>query len=146
MAANGGYALPDTVLLAPAQPGVVAFNDGGVRRLAAQHHDAVASLVTSASPAKPGEELTIYLVGMGTTDTVVPSADIPPSGTLAKVMDVPIVMIGGKIAPLSYSGLTPSYVGLYQVNLTVPDGVSGEVPVVITQNGVEANPTFLVVQ
>jgi len=145
VAANGGYALPDSILVAPAQPGVFYFDDGGVARLTAQHFSDY-SLVTSASPAKPGETLTIYLIGMGGTNPPVASADLPPVGTLARAVEPPTVMIGGKQAALSFSGLNPGFVGLYQINLTVPDGVSGELPVVITQDGVEANSTFLVVK
>jgi uncharacterized protein (TIGR03437 family) len=42
--------------------------------------------------------------------------------------------VGGVKVPALFSGLTPSFVGLYQVNIQVPEGVpSGDsVPVVIT--------------
>jgi uncharacterized protein (TIGR03437 family) len=142
--ANGGYTLPDTILLAQTQPGVVAFSDG---RLVAQHSDAVASLVTATSPARPGETITIYLVGMGETDPpVATSAPSPSVEPLARVKSQPTVTIGGKSPTILYAGLTPFLVGLYQITMTLPADVSGDLPVIITQDGVEANATVLTVR
>ena len=75
VAANGAYTLPDSIFLAPATPGVVAFAD---KRLVAQHGDY--TLITPESPGKPGEAITIYLVGMGATDPTVASA-VPPQAS-----------------------------------------------------------------
>src|SRR5205814_7045515 len=127
-------------LLAVAEPGVVAFADG---RLVAQHSDAVASLVSPDSPARQGEVITVYLVGMGETDPpVATAAPAPGVEPLARVKVQPTVTIGGLTASMIYSGLTPFAVGLYQITLTVPTGISGtDLPVVITQNVVDTNAT-----
>jgi len=144
VATPGGITLPDTISLAKAQPGVVAFSD---RRVVAQHSDATASLITPASPAKPGEVITMYLVGMGPTNPSVPSSSPSPGAEpLARVVSQPTITIGGKEANIIYAGLTPFAVGLYQATLFVPDGVTGDLPVVISQNGVEANTTVLPVR
>ncbi|MBI2818952.1 MAG: hypothetical protein HYX73_03150, partial [Acidobacteria bacterium] len=52
--------------------------------------------------------------------------------------------IGGVEVPVSYAGLTPGYVGLYQVNVTLSGGVptGDNLPVVIRQNGIESNPNL----
>ena len=49
--------------------------------------------------------------------------------------------IGGIAATVQFAGLSPGYVGLYQVNVVVPKGVTvgPAVPVVITQNGISSN-------
>jgi hypothetical protein len=47
-------------------------------------------------------------------------------------------------AAILFAGLTPGLVGLYQVNFTVPaDAVNGELPLVLTQVGVQSNSTIL---
>lgn len=74
LTANGMVTTLPEIYLAPAQPGVAAFPDG---RLIAQHADY--KLVDAANPAKPGEALILYLVGMGATTPAVPSGAPSPS-------------------------------------------------------------------
>ncbi len=138
---NDAFTLPETVDLVPVVPGTVAFADG---RLVAQHADY--SLVTPENPAKPGEPLTIYLVGMGATDPAVASGVASPGDPLAYAKVKPAVTVDGQTAELIFWGLTPGGVGLYQINFKVPENASaGELDVVITQGGVKANVTRLVV-
>ncbi len=142
ISSNGGYTLPQPMDLVPVAPGVVAFPDGS---LVAQHSDY--SLVSSTSPAKPGETLTIYLVGMGATSVTVPSGAASPADPLAVVSNSAQVTIDGQTAQTVFTGLTPGGVGLYQINLTVPPTAkAGKLPVVITQAGVTTNATTLLVQ
>jgi uncharacterized protein (TIGR03437 family) len=54
------------------------------------------------------------------------------------------VTIGAVKAKVSFSGLAPGFVGLYQVNAVVPAGLaSGNQPVVITVGGAKSNSTLL---
>jgi len=86
----------------------------------------------------------MYLVGLGATDPSVASGTSSPSSTLAKVTDTPTVTVDALPASVAFAGLTPGFVGLYQINFQVPAGAhSGEVEVDVTQNGVAANPTLL---
>jgi uncharacterized protein (TIGR03437 family) len=53
------------------------------------------------------------------------------------------VTIGNVPAPeISYAGLSPYFVGLYQVNVKVPVGVkaANDVPVVITSGNLQSQP------
>jgi adhesin/invasin len=45
------------------------------------------------------------------------------------------VTIGGLSAPVSFAGLAPGYVGLYQINVTVPQVSGDALPVVVTVAG-----------
>jgi uncharacterized protein (TIGR03437 family) len=138
---NNQVSLPQTIALAPATPGTVAFLDG---TLVAQHADY--RLVTDDLPAKPDEPIRIYLVGMGATDPPVASGVASPSDPLARVPPNVRVTVDGEDAKISYAGLTPGGVGLYQIDFTVPgDAKTGKLPVVITQGDVPANSTRLTV-
>jgi uncharacterized protein (TIGR03437 family) len=56
--------------------------------------------------------------------------------------------IGGiSVAPL-FAGLTPGFVGLYQINVVIPDSSPrGElVPLLIDVNGVPSNVVYIAVQ
>ena len=124
----GGQTGTQTFTLAPASPGIFTTNGGGFGDGVIVHGDN--SLVSAAKPASPGEQVVIYATGLGETS---PSF---PTGTAANRINNTVqpvtVQIGGKDATVAYSGLTQGFVGLYQVNVIVPSGLTGSQPVVIT--------------
>jgi uncharacterized protein (TIGR03437 family) len=135
------YTLPQNIDVTPVAPATVALADG---TLVAQHADF--GLVDADRPAKPGEPLTMYLVGMGATTPPVPSGHAAPLDSLAEVQAHVQVTVDGQQAQVSFAGLTPGDVGLYQINFTVPQGVkTGKLDVVITEDSVPANATTLIV-
>jgi uncharacterized protein (TIGR03437 family) len=141
VSANGALTIPDLIDIVPVQLGVAAYTDGHV----IAQHGADFSYVTASSPAKPGEVLVIYLSGMGATNPAVKSGD-PAPGTepLARVTVAPTLTVDGQNADIGFAGLSPGFVGLYQVNFTVPPTArNGDLDVVIMQNGVPANITKL---
>ena len=150
LSVNNALTLPVMLDLVPAAPGVLSANDGPTppsvqngAHLIAQH-SADFSLVSSSNPAKPGEYLVMYLVGMGATNPSVASGAQTPSSPLASVTNQPTVTVGSQPATVAFAGLTPGFVGLYQINFQVPASASsGEVEVDVSQNGVPANPTLL---
>jgi uncharacterized protein (TIGR03437 family) len=59
----------------------------------------------------------------------------------------PTATIGGAAAPVSFSGLAPNFVGLYQVNVQVPTGLApGNQPLVLTISGASNKPVLLPVK
>ena len=64
-----------------------------------------------------------------------------PRVPLAKTIYLPSVSIAGSPANnITYSGLAPDFVGLYQINVQVPAGLpTGTQPVQITILGVSSN-------
>ncbi len=127
LSVNNALTLPLTLNIVPATPGVLSDDDGptppslqnGAHIIA--QHSADFSLVSSANPAKPGEYLVMYLVGMGATNPSVSSgAPSPSSAPLATVVLEPTVTVGGQASTVAFAGLTPGFVGLYQVNFQVP--------------------------
>jgi minor extracellular serine protease Vpr len=150
LSVGNALTVPQMLSIVPATPGVLSQDDGptasapqnGAHMIA--QHSSDYSLVTSSNPAKPGEYLIMYLVGMGATNPPVASGASSPSSPLAKVTQEPTVTVGSQSATVEFAGLTPGFVGLYQINFQVPTGASsGELEVDVSQNGVAANATML---
>src|SRR5207248_1409118 len=78
--ANGALSTPDSMQSSAVAPGVAALASGLVNA----QHGADGSLITEASPAKPGEFIVLYLAGMGLTDTPVVSGAAAPSNPPAR--------------------------------------------------------------
>jgi minor extracellular serine protease Vpr len=105
--------------LASAAPGIFNYNNGvGV----ALHPDY--SLVTATNPAQAGEVIAIYCTGLGAVTPTVTAGVAAPLSPLSVTPSFPTVTIGGQTASVSYSGLASGFVGLYQVNAMVPNGLA----------------------
>jgi uncharacterized protein (TIGR03437 family) len=140
--ANGALATPQTIQLTPAAPAVLQSTSGAV---IAEHGDG--SLITAASPATPGEYVVIFLTGMGATTSTVASGAASPSNPLARVADNPALTLNGNSIPVLFAGLTPTLVGLYQINFQIPAALTaGNYTLAVSENGVAANQTTLAVK
>jgi uncharacterized protein (TIGR03437 family) len=71
----------------------------------------------SAQPVPRGGFITIYCTGLGDVNNH-PANGVASAGETTKV--TPTVTIGGASAPVTFSGLAPGFVALYQVNAQVP--------------------------
>ena len=104
-------------------------------------------LVTLSNPVHKDDALTIYLSGMGNTSPAVEAGTPAPSDPLPSVLIPPVVTLGGIQLPVSYAGLTPGQVGVYQINVAinrrVPSGLS--IPLVVTQGGASTSANVRVV-
>ena len=120
-----------TINLSAVSPGIFTMNAAGTGDGAIFHGDS--SLVSATSPAKGGEQVVIYCTGLGATT---PSFATGTAVNAANVTTNPVtVTIGGRTATVVHSGLTAGFAGLYQVNVTVPAGLSGSQPVAMSGVG-----------
>jgi uncharacterized protein (TIGR03437 family) len=105
------------------------------------------SLVTDQNPARPGETITLYGVGFGPV-TPLPPAGTPAGGSPPSTMNpLPSAFIGATSASVSYAGLSPGSVGLYQFNVAVPDGLgAGDLPAVIRIGNQPSNVVRIAIQ
>jgi uncharacterized protein (TIGR03437 family) len=92
-------------------------------------------LVTPTNPIHPGDLVTIYLTGMGQTSPAVAAGQPAPLNPLAFALVQPLVTLGGAALSVTYAGLSPGEIGVYQINATVPSRVPGglSIPLLITQ-------------
>lgn len=76
------------------------------------------------APAAAGDGIVIYCTGLGQVSPAV-NAGVPvPASPLSQTTNAVTVTIGGHPAPVSFAGLAPGFTGLYQVNATVPSGLT----------------------
>ncbi|HEX5227818.1 MAG TPA: hypothetical protein VFW44_08915 [Bryobacteraceae bacterium] len=105
-------------------------------------------------PVKAGDVVTIYAIGLGPTTPVVPSGTASPTKPLATVPGNTQVCFG-VVTPFSqplcakpsFVGLTPNFVGLYQINVTIPSGIkagNSTVSVILEDNTASDNALLAV--
>lgn len=88
--------------------------------------------LTQNAPVLPGDYIEVYATGLGAVRT----SPLGLSETVAKME----VTIGGIAADVSYSGLSASYPGLYQLNVRVPAGLTaGRQSLVVRSEGLVSN-------
>ncbi len=140
---HGGIVSQSLVLpVVPAQPGIVNYSSNGNTFGVILH--ANYQLADTAHPVKAGETVLIYCTGLGEVKSP------PPDGAAASgqtTVATPTVTIGGAAAAVAYSGLAPEFVGLNQVNVVVPQGLtSGNQPVVLSMGSAASAAVLLPVQ
>ncbi len=140
--ASEALTVPETITIAKARPGI--FQYGNAQGIILDPF----VLIDATNPAKPGQVVVIYSTGLGPVDQQIPQGQPAPVNPLANVTTPLTVTVGGVNAPVSFAGLTPSLVGLYQINVTIPSNVTSgsAVPVVITQDGVTSNTVTIPVR
>jgi uncharacterized protein (TIGR03437 family) len=100
-----------------------------------------------SKPARPGDTLVIYAIGFGQTNPAVQTGVASPSSPLAQLSNVivhfgPRSLFGTSVPqPASFAGLSPGFVGLYQINVQVPQGVTAlnDLDMSIEYNGAFTN-------
>ena len=78
------------------------------------------SLVSRSNPIVAGDIISIYATGLGPVAPLVRSGQPGPSDPLALVFINPIVVVGDRIASVTFAGAVPGLVGTYLVNASVP--------------------------
>jgi len=138
--------LPVGVDVAPAQPAVfrdtsVAPNQGVILVVRGKEQFEA----TPSSPASEGDVIVMFCAGLGAVNPVI-AAGAQGNGQPTTI--TPTVTIGGINTTVKFSGLTPGFVGLYQINAIVPKGVpSGNtVPVTINIAGQTSPPVIMAIQ
>jgi uncharacterized protein (TIGR03437 family) len=104
--------------------------------------------VDAANPAIAGTTtVLIYCTGLGAVSNPPATGAAALAKPLSETANTPVVTIGGVPADVSFSGLAPGYVGLYQVNALVPAGVAAgsAVTVAISIGGVSSTGTATIV-
>ena len=145
MKTEAGSTAPFNVTVNNTQPGLLApssFDVNGTQYVVALFPNGVTYALppgavsgVAAQLPKPGDIITLYGVGFGQVNEGIPPGQVASGqSTLAAPLSV---SIGGAQATVSYAGLAPGYVGLYQFNVAVPSiAATNAAPVTFSLGGV----------
>jgi uncharacterized protein (TIGR03437 family) len=153
-----GVSNTQNITIAPASPAIFTAAANGVGQGVIVFANTVTIVGpvqpgTDWRPAKAGDTITVYATGLGAVTPPINdgwnSCDLSickpdfSNLTLRNTTVRPKVKIGNVNVPdnmVLFSGFAPAFAGLYQLNITIPDGVTpgGSVPVVIQMGNVSS--------
>ncbi len=114
------------------------------RTALASHHPDY-SLVSDEAPARPGRWVLLWATGLGAVTPPALYGEIPTRAARLENLDKFKVLLDGTPVPrenIGYAGLAPSWSGLYQINLKIPD-YAGPDPEIRLVAGENASPAGL---
>ena len=95
-------------------------------------------------PAKVGDTLIVYANGLGAVSPAVANG-AASLDALRSTNATPVVLIGGRQAVLAFSGLTPQFPGINQINLVVPQVSAGaSIPLQIQMGGITSTDQVVI--
>ncbi len=114
---NGIRSVAVTVPVLPAVPGIITVNSQGTGQAVALNQDN--SLNSASNPAARGSIVTIVATGEGQRNPA------GVTGVPAPAYDPPVLpaslTVGGVAASLPYAASAPGFVGLMQIDFTIPE-------------------------
>lgn len=137
---SGGASAGFEVRIENTAPAVYFDDVGGI----AFHSDM--TLVRPKSAARPGEEVGLLVTGLGRSAPALATGQAGPAEPPAEVLPPPGVMFGGMSSAVRGAWVYPGTAGYYLVVCTVPEGVSGQVPVTVAAGGAVSNAVTLAVR
>jgi uncharacterized protein (TIGR03437 family) len=144
---SGNVAAIQNVPVLRAQPGVFEYTPpgSGVRHAAAVKPDG--SVAGPANPVSRGAPISIFLTGMGPVLPVLQTGQLGPAYPPAVTYLQPVVGIAGEGVQVLFSGYAPGFLGLYQINIVIPDTApSGLVNLDVVVDGVPSQTSKIAVR
>jgi len=127
-------------------PGIFGYSQYG-NLYAVAAHGSDNALITTNDPAYRGETIVLYVTGLGPVDQQLPNGLGAPGNPPANTIDPYTVQVAGEAAQILFSGLSPGFVGVYQINLVLPgDLPAGDLPVKIYSDYANSQTVLLTVQ
>jgi uncharacterized protein (TIGR03437 family) len=124
--------------LRPIAPALFTRDSSGTGAAAATHGNS-GQLISPTNPARRGEIISVYGNGFGQTNPSFSPGQQPSSP--ANLVAGATAQIGGLNADVSYAGVAPGFVGLYQFNLQVHPNVQlGDQTIFIRTAGFSTQP------
>jgi len=126
---GGNASAPMSVQVSQFAPALFGLNLGTLQAIATNADGSLAAPSSSvpgivAHPATAGDTIVFFATGLGAVSPAVTDGGNSLDATRATTT-TPTVLIGGAQATVTSSVLSPQFVGVYQLNVVVPGGVTG---------------------
>jgi uncharacterized protein (TIGR03437 family) len=160
VADTGELVAGGAIVAAATAPGLFTAGQNGAGQAVAVNQDG--KINSSANPAAAGSVITLYGTGQGQVSPAVQDGTAAPASPLSTTVAVPTsdaktcttsqpsmcVAVGSAFGDVQFSGLAPGFIGLWQINLKIPQGVAagGSVPLRVLINGVPSNTVTIAVR
>jgi uncharacterized protein (TIGR03437 family) len=149
-----------SLLVANTSPGLYTANQSGTGQASAVNEDSTVN--TTSNPITQGKVIVLYGTGQGLVSPAVPDGTATPSGPLSYTVAIPtsdsrtcqnsqpsmcVAFANGSLGDVKFSGLAPGYIGLWQINVVVPTGLTaGPVQLRVIINGTPSNTVTVAVR
>jgi len=125
----GTASAPMAVQVNSFAPALFGLNLGTLQAIATNADGSLTAPASSipgiaAHPATAGDTIVLFATGLGPVSPAVSDGANSMDAT-RQTTTTPTVLIGGAQASVSSSVLSPQFVGVYQLNVVVPGGVTG---------------------
>ncbi len=160
LADTGELVAGGTVVIAASSPGFFTASQTGTGQVAALNQNNTVN--GPSNPALVGSTIQLYGTGQGQVSPAVPDGTAASASPLSWTVAVPTtdvatclntqpsicVAIGTTgFGNIQYSGLAPGYIGLWQINVVIPQGTpSGNVNLRVVINGAPSNVVTIAVK
>jgi uncharacterized protein (TIGR03437 family) len=161
LADTGELMAGGTILVAGTSPGLFTASQNGTGQALVLNQDSTVN--TAANPAAVGSIISLYGTGQGQVSPAVADGTAAPGGgPLSTTVAVPTsnattcatsqpsmcVSVGSAFGDVQFSGLAPGFVGLWQINVKIPQGIAagGAVAVRVVINGTPSNTVTVAVR
>jgi uncharacterized protein (TIGR03437 family) len=127
--------LQQSVTVSAVAPGIFLIGNPPVGAITNQNFN----LVGPSTPLPRGQTLVIFATGLGA---------VTQSGQLARTNAAVNVLLNGTELPADFAGLAPGFIGLYQVNVTIPTSMPPGlgVPLTLKVEGQQSNSVLVAIQ
>ena len=124
------------VMVSAVAPGIFLIGNPPIGAITDQNFH----LVQASSPLTRGQSMVIFATGLGAVTQV--------AGQLSSTSAPVSVLLNGTELPASFAGLAPGFIGLYQVNVTIPAGTPPglSIPLMLKVGGQQSNPVLVALQ
>jgi len=144
---NGVASVPLLVSIADAAPALFTLNQQGTGQAAARIAG-TATVPQQETPAHRGQYIELYCTGLGPVTNPPADGDVATSSILSSALLPVTLSLGGRTIPVSFAGLVPGNVALYQVNFRIPDDgpLSDAVSVTVSVKAMFSNTATIAIQ
>ena len=139
---SGTASVARSVQIAPVSPAIFTVMPNGVGNAIAINSDGTIAAPINAipgvisHPARVGDALVLLATGLGAVSPKVANG-ANAMDQLRNTVLTPVLLVGGQSAQILFSGLSPSFTGVNQINAVVPAGVSGPaIPIQLQIGGI----------